>query len=59
MSRPKTERNNQIVEMRNAGMKCKDIAEKLGVNDRRVSYIYNREMDRTNGWEKLRNGQTN
>ena len=57
MSRQKTERNKQIVERRNNGERFKKIAFDMGLSPQRVSYIYCHEMDRTNGWAKLREGK--
>ena len=57
MSRPKTERNNRIVERRNRGERFKTIAKDMGLSPQRVSYIYCHEMDRTNGWAKLREAE--
>jgi len=54
MSREKKERNAEILRRKNEGETFRAIGEDLGICQQRTAVIYYREMDRTDGWRKLR-----
>ena len=55
MSKEKKERNQEILRRKNeCGESFRAIGEDLGICQQRTAFIYYREMDRTDGWRKLR-----
>ena len=46
MSRPKTERNAEVIRLREEGKTLREIARIMGISNQRVSYIYLREIDK-------------